>query len=165
MNVVVVRWESRLKNQPVVYLQSLLSLWNYEVHIIFIVDIIIIINGWFDYIFSVWMNVFLRAISFLELWNECDVFFYAVYSVLLSIVACLWVFTLKRTIPLFYCPSQVVFHSINYSIIVFSSIPLIIFLQFQDSISAPACHPAVPLTKIFRSIILILRRICLNFQQ
>ena len=91
-------------------------------------------------------------------------FFYAVYSVLLSIVACLWVFTLKQTIPLFYCPSQVVFHSINYSIIVFSSMPLIIFLQFQDSISSPACHP-VPLTKIFRSIILILRRICLNFQQ
>lgn len=91
-------------------------------------------------------------------------FFYAVYSVLLSIVACLWVFTLKLTIPLFYCPSQVVFHSINYSIIVFSSIPLIIFFQFQDSISAPACIP-VPLTKIFRSIILILRRICLNFQQ
>lgn len=161
MNVVFERWESRLKSHPFVYLQSLLSLWNYEVHIIFIVDIIII-NGWFDYIFSVSMNVFLRATSYLELSNECEVFFfYAVYSVVL---ACLWVFTLKLTIPLFYCPSQVVFHSINYSIIVFSSIPLIIFFQFQDSISAPACTP-VPLTKIFRSIILILRRICLNFQQ
>ena len=155
MNVVVVRWESRLKTEPPVYLQSLLSLWNYcdEVHIIFIVDIIIM-NGWFDLILFVSMNFFLPA----TMWS----FFYAVYSVLLSSRFRLLVFTLSGLFHSFTALPK--FCSILLFIIVFSSIPWIIFLKFQDSISTPACIP-VPLTKIFGSIILIVRRICLNFQQ
>ena len=49
------------------------------------------------------------------------------------------------------------YYSVVFSAITFNCIPFKIQFQFSCT--------TVPLTKIFRSIIVIVRRMCLNFQQ
>ena len=62
---------------------------------------------------------------------------------------------------LYYSPFQITFPSIT---LLYSPLFHHLLYSFQDSTCTAACT-TVPLTKIFRSVIMIVRRMCLNFQQ